>query len=66
MGNLKVGDDVIITEAIKLHPSEKTIVGCIAKIVKIDTFPYPYKVIYIGQYYWVDGIPYSSLAEELF
>ena len=65
MGNLKIGDNIIITEALKIFPFPK-IVGEIAMIVHVDDPPYPYKIIFAKENYWVDGIPYSSLVKELF
>jgi hypothetical protein len=72
MGSLKVGDDIIVTKALWLVEPLVQLIGTRQKITQIDCshFPfqtYPYKILAVNNKpYWVEGIPYSSLIEELF
>lgn len=68
MGSIKVKDKIIITDALILNKeSLNNIIGKTARIIKIDNHlkTYPYKVQVEDTFYWVEGIPYSSLMLEL-
>ena len=74
MGNLKEGDQVIVTMVLYVVNIEseystiaKNLMSSVRKVVEIDrtgaTFPYKIKV---GKStFWVEGVPYSSLVAEL-
>lgn len=68
MGSVKVKDKIIITDALVVNKeSLNNIIGKTARIIKIDTHlpTFPYKVQIEDTFYWVEGIPYSSLMMEL-
>ena len=68
MGSVKVMDAIIITDALILNKqSLDEVIGKVAIVRKIDTYlkTYPYKVQIENTFYWVEGIPYSSLMMEL-
>lgn len=68
MGSVKVKDKIIITDALVVNKEVlNKIIGKTAKIIKIDTYlpTFPYKVQVEDTFYWVEGIPYSSLMMEL-
>jgi hypothetical protein len=67
MGSIKVGDLIIITDAL----TSRTIPdlrGSIAMVLFIDDvlLTYPYKIKKNGMTLWVEGVPYSPLIAELF
>lgn len=69
MGDIKVHDKIIVTDALILNGRYvEHLVGAVAIVLKVDTYlkTYPYKVQIDNKYYWVEGIPHSSLMEELF
>jgi hypothetical protein len=69
MGDIKVYDKVIVTDALLLNNRYvKELVGVVAIVLKIDRYleTFPYKVEIDNKLYWVEGIPHSSLMEELF
>lgn len=73
MGNLKEGDQIIVTRV--FSPSNFTPYSTIAedlissmhKVVQIDRSgaPYPYQIEVGKSTFWVEGVPYSSLMMEL-
>ena len=73
MGNLKEGDQVIVTMVFyiniesKYSTIAKDLISSVHKVVEIDrtgaTFPYKIKVG--NSTFWVEGVPYSSLMMEL-
>ena len=74
MGNLKEGDQVIVTMVLyvvnipsKYSSIAKDLISSVHKVVEIDrsgaTFPYKIKVG--NSTFWVEAIPYSSLMMEL-
>lgn len=68
MGSVKVKDKIIITDALVRNKELlNKIIGKTARIIKIDTHlpSFPYKVQIEDTFYWVEGIPYSSLMMEL-
>jgi hypothetical protein len=76
MGNLKVGDDIIVTKVLSKVSAAikaKSIIGTKHKIIRIDFIDfigfefqtYPYQILINGSTFWVEGIPYSSLMMEL-
>lgn len=76
MGNLKVGDDIIVTKVLCIATAikAKSIIGTKHKIIQLDFVDFisfqfqtfPYQILVKGTTFWVEGIPYSSLMEELF
>lgn len=67
MGNLKVGDKIIITKVLTPSLSDREkLIGTISTIKYIDVIldSYPF-LIFETQEFWVEGIPYSPLLEEL-
>lgn len=68
MGSIKVKDKIIITDALVINKkSLNKVISKTARIIKIDTHltTFPYKVQVENIFYWVEGVPYSSLMEEL-
>lgn len=70
MGDLEVGDDIIVTKVLFIKPPFTQLVGTKHTIIQVDysDFPfrsYPYKIVVADKSFWVDGIPYSSLMMEL-
>lgn len=74
MGNLKEGDQVIVTMVLyvvnipsKYSTIAKDLISSVHKVVEIDracaTFPYKIKVG--NSTFWVEGVPHSSLMMEL-
>lgn len=69
MGNLDVGDRIIITEVLTINAKViEGVVGKSAVILRVDKVltDYPFKVVVNNRWFWVEGVPYSSLMEELF
>lgn len=72
MGGVKVGDKIIVADTlghrVTILGKRVDIEGKLAEVVVVDPSgcKWPYKVIYDGQYFWVEGYPYSPLLEELF
>jgi hypothetical protein len=69
MGDIKVADKIIVTEVLSLNLREwKDLVGEVATVIHIEKYvkSFPYKVEIRGWNYWVEGVPHSSLMEELF
>lgn len=69
MGDIKVHDKIIVTDALVINDRYVTqLVGVVAVVLRVDTHlkTFPYKVEIDNKCYWVDGIPHSSLMEELF
>ena len=67
MGNIKVGDLIIVTDELLIG---NYLIGTVQKVQEIDhhAFPYnlPFKVVLSnGDSNWVDGIPHSPLMMEL-
>ena len=73
MGNLKEGDQVIVTMVLyiniesKYSTTAKDLMSSVHKVVQVDRSgaPYPYKIKVGKSTFWVEGIPYSSLMMEL-
>lgn len=71
---MKVGDYIIVTEVLSINPHkevyESGILFSKQKIIYIDSVGlpeyYPYKILFKDRAYWVCGIPYSPVIEELF
>lgn len=69
MGDIKVWDRIIVTDALVINERYSgELVGVVAIVLKVDTYlkTFPYKVKIGEWHYWVEGIPHSSLMEELF
>lgn len=69
MGDIKVYDKIIVTDALVLNDRHVAqLVGVVAVVLRVDTYlkSFPYKVKIDDKLYWVEGIPHSSLMEELF
>lgn len=67
MGNIKVNDKIIIVDMLSVN-SREGIIGKTAVVEYIDKMLpnyFPYRVDINNQIYWVQGIPHSSLMEEL-
>jgi len=67
LGNIKVGDLIIVTDGLLLGDY---LIGTVQKVQEIDdhAFPYnlPFKIVLSnGDSNWVDGIPHSPLMMEL-
>jgi hypothetical protein len=68
MGNLKVGDKIIITDVLQLGGKSLDHLNfTIQEISSIHTPEdyYPYRIEVGNSTHWVAGIPYSSLVVEL-
>ena len=68
MGNLKVGDKIIITDVLQLGGKSLDHLNfTIQEISSIHTTwdYYPYRIEVGNSTHWVAGIPYSSLMMEL-
>jgi hypothetical protein len=70
LGSLKTGDLIIVTEVLHFYRVDKTksLINSVHKITQVDwtDSPYPYKIEVGTSTFWVEGIRYSSLLEELF
>ena len=73
MGSIKIGDKIIVAKTLGHRVAycgkKVDIEGKVAEIVMLDDntgCKWPYKVVYNGHYFWVEGYPYSPLLEELF
>lgn len=73
MGNLKEGDQVIVTMVFYINiyseysTTAKDLIGSVRKVLQIDRLggPYPYKIKVGKSTFWVEGVPHSSLMMEL-
>lgn len=74
MGNLKEGDQVIVTMVLyvvnipsKYSTTAKDLMSSVHKVVQVDRSgaPFPYKIEVGKSTFWVEGVPYSSLIREL-
>jgi hypothetical protein len=67
MGNLKVGDKIIVTKVLQMGKSLDHLKFTIQEISSIHTPEdyYPYKIEIDTSTHWVEGIPYSPLVLEL-
>jgi len=67
MGNLKVGDKIIVTEVLQLGNSLDHLKFTIQEIssIHLPEDYYPYGIETDISIHWVAGIPYSSLVMEL-
>lgn len=68
MGRLKIGDKIIVTNILALNPDKYKYLGNVATIIAVDQVlaDYLYKVRLENRHFWVDGVLYSPLLEELF
>jgi len=67
LGNIKVGDLIIVTSGLLSDPY---LVGTVQKVQEIDDHAFPLKlpfkvILSNGDSYWVNGIPHSPLMMEL-
>ena len=67
MGNLKIGDKIIVMKVLTSQPDIDYIIGEVLQIEFIDTIfdRFPFAVSYNGRKYWVEGVTYSTLMLEL-
>ena len=76
MGNLKEGDQIIVTTVLsfnipskpsKHYTTAKNLISSVHKVVEIDRTgaTFPYKIEVGNSTFWVEGVPYSSLIREL-
>lgn len=69
MGNLKIGDKIIITKILQPNNYYNYLIGTVQTIDNIDIYedPYPYRITIKKSdiFFWVEGVPYSSLMLEL-
>lgn len=74
MGNLKEGDQVIVTMVLYIGNREskystivKDLISSVHKVVEIDRTgaTFPYKIEVGNSAFWVEGVPHSSLMMEL-
>jgi len=70
VGDLEVGDDIIVTRVLFINLPFTQLIGTKQSIIQVDysDFPYrtfPYKILVADKSFWVEGIPYSSLMMEL-
>lgn len=68
MGSLKIGDKIIVTDALTIPQDKWKYIGSVATIIEVDQIlvDYLYKVKLENRHLWVDGVLYSPLLEELF
>lgn len=68
MGSLKIGDKIIVTDILTISPDYAKLKGSVAIIIAVDQVlsDYLYKVKLENRHFWVDGVLYSPLLEELF
>jgi hypothetical protein len=68
MGNLKVGDKIIVIDIFQIGKSLDHLKFTIQEISSIHSPKdyYPYRIETGTSIHWVEGIPYSSLVVELF
>ena len=67
MGNLKVGDEIIVTDVLQICKNLDHLKLTVHKIYSsapIDIY-FPYQIEVNRILYWVEGIPYSPLMMEL-
>jgi len=67
MGNLKIGDKIIVTDVLQVGKSLDHLKFTIQKISSIHSPEdyYPYRIEINNSFHWVEGIPYNSLVMEL-
>jgi hypothetical protein len=74
LGCIKSGDYIIVTAVLSINPHKEVVESGILyskqKVEFVDSMGlpayYPYKVIFKDRAYWVCGVPYSPVMEELF
>jgi hypothetical protein len=67
MGNLKIGDKIIVTDILQVGKSLDHLKFTIQEISSIHSPEdyYPYRIETDTSFHWVEGIPYSPLVMEL-
>lgn len=67
MGDLKVGDKIIVVDVLQIGNRLDHLKFTIQKILSIHSPSdyYPYRIEINNSFYWVEGIPYSPLIMEL-
>jgi hypothetical protein len=74
MGCVKIGDYILVTSVLSINPHKEVVDSGILfskqQVEYIDRLGlpeyYPYKIVFKDKAFWVTGVLYSPVLEELF